>query len=101
MQYATENLMVVCDCDSIEHQFRLCRDEADCWIEVHLSPRLSFVQRLWAALKYVSGYQTPWGGFETVLVSVTNACQMIDLLKAFCATRPSAPHPPSKGSIKC
>jgi len=47
-----ENILI-CDCNSVEHQIVLRKDEDLTWLEIHLIYHQSFFKRFWIGLKYI------------------------------------------------
>jgi hypothetical protein len=61
----------ICDCHSIEHQFAIWYDEEDneLWLEPHLDPTYHWYKRLWGAIKYIFGYKTMYGNWDSVMLN--------------------------------
>ena len=63
----------------MQHSFVVSADEEDCFIEMHLSP-LPLWRRVWNAFRYVLGERSPYGDFEEILLSPTDALILGDSL---------------------
>ena len=61
----------ICDCCSPEHQFIFLYDEEEkiVYLDVHLSNYRNFFQRIWAAIKYVFGYTSKYGDWDSTYLS--------------------------------
>lgn len=76
-----ENHFFVCQCFSDEHTLRFIYDpeDNDLWTEVYLDKQVWY-RRIWVALKYVFGYQSKYGAFDSFLFDPKDADRMIDLM---------------------
>jgi len=80
-----------CACGSTEHVLAFQHDEADndLYIEVHLSPYLSFWKRIILAVKYVFGLKTNYGCFGCwMLKDKQDADKIIEILERYKAYKP-------------
>ena len=69
--------ILVCDCNSTEHQLVIMYDEEDNLDYVHINlNRISF----WKRIKYLFGYQCKYGAFEEVILSKKHLSQLKDLV---------------------
>ena len=61
-------ILLLCDCSSAEHQLivRWDNDDKEVYVNVHLANVYGFWQRLWHAAKYVFGYKSRYGAFDEV-----------------------------------
>lgn len=60
--------ILICDCNSTEHQIVIHYDEEDniVYCHIHLSKR-PFFKRVWGALKYIFGYSCRFGHWDEFL----------------------------------
>lgn len=75
-----EDLVIICECNSPEHQFILRKDDTDVYLEVHLSNSNTIWQRMVHAVKYVFGYKCKYGNFDAVLISERNKERIVKFL---------------------
>lgn len=86
---AQENNMkshyIECDCHSTEHtiKFLYDEDEKDLYFEVQLCQTKSFWGRVWAAIKYVFGYECRYGHWDCFLFSIDEAKATEKILQRF------------------
>lgn len=77
-----------CQCKSIEHilQMTFYKDDHDSdkmlYVEVHLR-QVSFLKRVWHAIKYVFGYRSRFGDFEEFLWDADEAEKFRDMINTF------------------
>lgn len=78
-----EKLVIICDCESPEHQFILRKDSEDgeVWLESHLYSHQNFFKRLWMGMKYAFGYKSRYGNFDCVIISKSDQQKIIELLQ--------------------
>ena len=62
--------------------FVVTADDEDIFLEVHLAPR-SFFGRVVNAVRYVFGRRAPWGDFDEIILSRTDALLLGDELIEF------------------
>ncbi len=74
--------LIICDCNSAEHQMVLRFDEEDkmVYVEIHLVP-LAWYKRLWHGIKYIFGYKCCYGNFEELILSPKHARQIYGLYR--------------------
>jgi hypothetical protein len=72
---------IECDCHSEEHTLRYHLDEEDgeLYTTVYLQDWEAWHKRLWKAAKYVFGYSSKWGHFDTTVMSGDNLYKLRDL----------------------
>lgn len=72
MKTNIERELLVCSCESLEHQLVFTYFDDGTYIEVycevHLT-KLSFWERLKHGVKYIFGYQSRFGAFESVIIN--------------------------------
>ena len=70
-----ENEIIICACNSTEHQIVLLPIEEDnyreVYVHVHLNKR-PFLYRIKYALKYIFGYQCKYGAFDEIILDDRN-----------------------------
>lgn len=75
----TEKLLL-CECNSIEHQIVISYDEEDniAYVEYHLT-KLPFFKRLVCGIKYIFGKRSKYGDFGEVLLGKKYGDYFIEL----------------------
>lgn len=60
---------MICECNSLEHQVIFWYDEEDkiLYCEPHLTTHKNFFKRLWHSLKYIFGYKSKYGSWDSTL----------------------------------
>lgn len=60
---------MICKCYSIEHQFAFWYDneEKELHCEIHLHSNDGSFKRLWHAIKYIFGYKSKYGNWDSML----------------------------------
>ena len=73
--------ILICACSSDEHQIILHKDEEDkvVYCTIHLV-KLSFWNRLLAAIKYVFGYKCKYGNFEEIILDKRHVNKLENLV---------------------
>jgi hypothetical protein len=68
-------ILLLCDCSSTEHQLivRWDNDDNEVFVSVHLANYAGFWKRLWSGLKYVFGYKSCYGAFDEVILRKEDA----------------------------
>jgi len=74
-------MFIECNCNSPEHVFKFTLEKEDNWIimEPFLCHYNSFLKRIWLGLKYILGYKSKTGHFDTVLIGVEKAKLIRDI----------------------
>lgn len=71
MNNNTQNEIIICECNSIEHQliFSYFKDDEapTIYTNIHLN-KLPFLKRLKYALNYIFGYQSQYGAFDEIII---------------------------------
>jgi hypothetical protein len=69
--------ILICDCLSLEHQIVFLYDSEDNELicEVHLSNYLTWPKRIYHAVKYIFGYRSCYGNFDSTIISSKNKHQ--------------------------
>lgn len=85
-----ERKFILCECGWAEHQllFFYDPDEDDSrfyslYVEVHLSTWKGFFRRLWAAIRYVFGYRSRYGHWDSIMIDVKQAKELLDFITKF------------------
>lgn len=73
----------ICKCHSLEHQYSFWYDEEDneLYFEPHLFNHGTWYTRLVNRIKYLIGYDSPYGAFDSVLINNEDVDKLIDVLK--------------------
>ena len=79
-------ILLVCDCSSCEHQLIVSwnNDDNEVYVHVHLANYSGFWKRLWHGLKYAFGYKSRYGAFDEVILrkeDADNLQKVVDHLK--------------------
>lgn len=61
---------LICQCSSPEHtiHFIFDKDENEIYTEIFLNQSRSFLKRIWIAIKYIFGYKSKYGHWDTFLM---------------------------------
>lgn len=66
--------ILICDCHSPEHQILIYKDDE--YREVTLCPHIityrNIFKRILVAIKYVFGYKTKYGAWDSIIISKNN-----------------------------
>jgi len=88
--------VLICECSSVEHQivFTYCSEEReditgiegaiyeDCMdVSIHLTEYNGFFKRIWVAIKYIFGYRSRYGDWDTFLMNPEDADRLIPYLE--------------------
>ena len=65
---------MLCDCESIEHQITLRKDDElkDIYMTIHLKP-FPWYKRIANGIKYIFGYRCAYGDFDEFILSHKHA----------------------------
>lgn len=87
--------VLICECSSVEHQiaFTYCSEERedildesgaiyeDCMdVSIHLNDYNGFFRRVWVAIKYVFGYRSRYGDWDSFMMNPEDADRLIPYL---------------------
>jgi hypothetical protein len=82
-----EKEIIICECNSTEHQFVFLYETEDeqpmCYIHTHLVKK-PFWERVIYAIKYILGYQSKLGAFDEFIINPNDADKLqkvVDYLK--------------------
>lgn len=82
MSYNKE--ILICECNSTEHQMVFLYDEEDkdrtVYLHVHLNKR-PFLERLIYGVKYIFGYQSRYGAFDEFILNPDDSKKLKDVVK--------------------
>lgn len=71
-----EQEFLICKCHSLDHMIVFTwwgdDEEKEVYVEIHLSP-LGFWERLKHAIKYVFGYRSRYGDFDSIIIREEDA----------------------------
>lgn len=80
-----EHHYIECACDSGEHTLRITSDPGDeflpLWLEIHLVQYRAWYARIWVAVRYVFGYRSKYGSFDTVCLDAEQAERLIGVIR--------------------
>lgn len=79
-------LIVRCSCHSAEHAAELTYFDDDDWelcFSFHLCQYDGVLKRVWAAVKYVLGHRCKYGNWDTILVGVATAKEIVGFLQGY------------------
>lgn len=76
----TNSKILICACDSIEHQLKIYKDEEEkeAYITIHLKSD-GLWRRIKNAVKYIFGYKSAYGEFDEFLFKKKHADALIEL----------------------
>ncbi len=71
-----------CACMSPEHliKFYVDVEDGDVCLDVHLANWIPWYKRIWRAVKYVFGYKSKYGDFDSVILKDEDVLKIIELL---------------------
>jgi hypothetical protein len=71
-----DNKIIICSCNSLEHQMMLWHDKEDneiiLYTEIHLITYHNFFKRLWYGIRYVFGYKSRFGAWDEFIFDDEN-----------------------------
>lgn len=81
--YDTENDILICDCNSTEHQLVIFKDKEykEVFIQIHLIKR-SLWKRLKYGVKYIFGYKSRFGAWDEFIFNPKDIPKLEDIIKA-------------------
>ena len=79
-------ILLLCDCSSDEHQMIVRWDDNDkeVYVSIHLANNTGFWKRLWHGLKYAFGHRSRYGEFDEIILrkeDASNLQKVVDHLK--------------------
>lgn len=74
-----------CKCMSTEHilKFYLDTKDVELCLDVHLANWLPWYKRAWRAVKYVLGYKSKYGDFDSIILKDEDINKLMDLLSYY------------------
>lgn len=74
-----------CECMSDEHVFKFVYDptENELYLSVHIRDWQPWWKRVWIAVKYVFGYKSKYGEWDTVIFQPRDAIRLRNILNTF------------------
>lgn len=80
-----ERLILICKCESSEHQVIFWYDEEfdEIYCEPHLSTYRGFFSRLWYGLKYAFGYKSKCGAFDGIIFKDADLVKLKNYLEKY------------------
>lgn len=70
--------ILVCDCNSIEHQMLILKYDDGVYVDIHLN-KIPFWKRLIYGIKYIFGYQSIYGAFDEFIFKKEHADKLIEV----------------------
>lgn len=71
-----DNLLMICECGSLDHTIFLWYDKTGGWPElygeIHLRTHWNIFKRIWYSLKYILGYKSRYGCWDEFIFSKEN-----------------------------
>lgn len=85
MESTFDKQLILCECNSTDHQLILVKfleDEDDLvYVNVHLTTNRNFFQRLWYGLKYAFGYRSRYGDWDEFIFDRAKMTELTDFMK--------------------
>jgi hypothetical protein len=80
IKHKENNILLICDCSSLEHQivFRYEVDDNMVFANIHLVKK-SFFKRIVLGVKYIFGYSCKYGHFEEFILKREHAWRLIKI----------------------
>jgi hypothetical protein len=76
------NEILICDCESTEHQIVLHEDEKDKVIYCHIHLiKYGFIKRLIKGIKYIFGYKCKYGEWDEFILSNKHVNDLKEIIK--------------------
>jgi hypothetical protein len=77
-----EEIIFICDCHSFEHQIIFWEDEDnELHLMIHLSKKHSFFKRIIVAIKYIFGYTSIYGEWDSFIFQEKDKKKLFEYLK--------------------
>jgi hypothetical protein len=78
-----------CDCGSDEHTFKFTFDteEGELYLSAYLNQYHNVFKRIWVAVKYVFGYTSKYGHWDTVMLSKNDTERLREVCERSLAAR--------------
>ena len=77
--------IIICECFSTEHQIVFHYDEEDneLTVRIHLTTYKNILKRMYTAIKYIFGYKSRFGDWDSFIVNPNDAEKLIGILKQY------------------
>ncbi len=72
-----------CECLSPQHTLRFVYDGNDLYTEVYLNQYRNFFKRIWVAVKYVFGYTSKYGHWDTWILNGNDMERLGSMLEKY------------------
>lgn len=75
--------LFICECHNVEHQlvFSYFEDEDDeVYVDIYLIPEHNILKRIWNAIKYIFGYRSKYGHFDSFIFQKSDAPKLVKIL---------------------
>lgn len=80
-----KRVYIECECSDAAHVIRLTADPEDefspLWLDVHLNQYHTIWQRVRLAAKYVFGYQSKFGAYDSILIGPEDARRIVETIE--------------------
>lgn len=81
-----EHEIIICKCESPEHQiifsYFLDNDiDREVYMIIHLRPESNIFKRIWIALKYIFGYKSKYGDFDSMIIGQRDTYKLVKILR--------------------
>lgn len=77
--------ILICECNSIEHSLIFKYDTDPNWefvyVDIHLSKRNGFWERLKYGIKYIFGYKCRFGAFDEIILKTDDIHKLKNIVK--------------------
>ena len=76
------NIIIICNCESIEHQVQITYDERhdEFLMTFHLQYRENIFHRIWVAIKYILGHRSKYGEWDEIVFNTSMARMIAEFL---------------------
>lgn len=85
-----ENKVIFCECQSPEHQIIFFYDKEDdvIYMETHLSNSKSIWKRIISGIKYIFGYKSKFGNFDSLVLGFKQIKELDDVVNSYYNNHP-------------
>lgn len=77
--------LFICECENTEHQLIFAyfqnKDLEEVYMDVHLVPEYCIWKRIWNAIKYIFGYRSKYGHFDSFIFQKCDAPKLAKIVK--------------------
>lgn len=80
-----QELLVVCQCHSLDHMLQVSYDPDDpqLYVTIHLEPHRPWWKRVWRAITYVFGVQARFGDWDEFLLNADDVKNIRGILNRY------------------